>query len=245
MSNKNLSTIAADVITTYGITATNVINSYRFGGERLIGFVDERFASAVNRGASALNKEMRSNLIGNQQRFSGYSIKGVHFGTDRAQRVVGIAVDLATKSVGFVADKAERIDRAANINALETLNRVVMPAAIVVSKVADSIEEGSSELVKRVSGKAMPAKAVATRKLNATTRKAAATRKRVTKAATKRVSKAVADSATGTSNAARRVARKAKTATKRVGTAVAGTATDASNAARRVARKAKATAKAA
>ena len=245
MSTKNLSSVATDVIATYGITATNVINSYRFGGERLIGFVDERFATAVNRGASALNKGLRSNLIGSQQRVSGYSIKGVHMGTDSAQRVVGFAVDLATKGVSFVAANAERIDRAANLGALKTLNSVAMPAAIVVSTVADRIEEGSSKLVKRVSGKAMPAKAVATRKLNAATRKAAATRKRVTKAATKRVSKAVADSATGTSNAARRVARKAKTATKRVGTAVAGTATDASNAARRVARKAKATAKAA
>ncbi len=245
MSTKNLSSVATDVIATYGITATNIINSYRFGGERLIGYVDERFATAVNRGASALNKDIRSNLIGNQQRFSGYSIKGVHFGTDRAQRVVGFAVDLATKGVSLVATNAERIDRAAKLSALETLNSVAMPAAIVVSKVADRIEEGSSKLVQRVSGKAMPAKAVATRKLDAATRKAAATRKRVTKAATKRVSEAVAESATETSNAARRIARKAKTASKRVGTAVADTATDASNAARSVARKAKATAEAA
>ena len=31
MSQKNLSTVATDVIATNGITATNVINSYRFG----------------------------------------------------------------------------------------------------------------------------------------------------------------------------------------------------------------------
>ena len=243
--NQNLSSVATDVITTYGITATNVINSYRFGGERLIGFVDERFAMAVNNGASALNKKIRANLIDNQQRISSYSVKGVHAGTDRAQQVVGFAVDLATKGVGFVAANAERIDRAVNMNALKTLNTVAMPVAVVVSTVADRIEEGSSLLVKRVSGKAMPAKAVATRKLSATTRQAAATRNRITKTATTRVSKVVADSATETSNAARRVARSATTASNRVGTAVSDTATDASNAARRVARKAKATAQAA
>ena len=38
MSNKNLSTVATEVIAAYGITATNVINSYRYGGERLFGF---------------------------------------------------------------------------------------------------------------------------------------------------------------------------------------------------------------
>ncbi len=136
---------------------------------------------------------LRSNLIGTQQRVSGYYVKGVHFGTERAQSVVGAAVDLATKGVSIVAANAERFDRAANLNALDTLNRVVLPAAHVVSMVAERIEEGSSKLVRRVAGKPVPAKAVATRKLNAATRKAAATRKRVTKTATKRVSKAVAE----------------------------------------------------
>ncbi|MEO7917022.1 MAG: hypothetical protein ABIR16_05210, partial [Dokdonella sp.] len=162
MSRKNLSSVATDVIATYGITATNVINSYQFGGERIVGFVDQRFAAAVNRGAAALRKDLRSNLIGTQQRVSRYCIKGVKFGTERAQNVVGVAVDLATKGVSLVAANAERFDRAANLNALATLNRVAMPAADLVMKVAERIEVRSSELVKRVSGKEMPAKALAT-----------------------------------------------------------------------------------
>lgn len=214
MSSKNLSSVATDVITTYGITAANVINTYRFGGERIAGYVDERFANAVNRGASVLRNDIRSNLIGNQQRVSGYYVRGVHFGTDRAQSAVGVAVDLATKGVSLVAQNAERLDRLANLNALGTLNRVVMPAAKVVSIVAGRIEEGSSKLVIRVAGKPVPAKAVATRQLNSTTRKAAATRKHVTKVATKRVSKAVAETATKTSNVARRVASKASATAK-------------------------------
>jgi hypothetical protein len=240
MTNKNLSSVATDVIATYGITATNVINTYRFGGERVAGFVDQRFASVVNRGAAALRKDLRLNLIDSQQRVSGYCVKGVHFGTDQAQNAVGVAVDLATKGVSLVATNAERIDRAANLNALATLNRVAMPAADLVNRVAERIEEGSSELVKRVSGKAMPAKALATRRLKASTSKATATRKRVTTAATRKANEIVAETATETSNAARRVARQARAAGKRVVTAVADTATETSNAARRVARKAEA-----
>ena len=226
MSNKSLS---------------SVINTYRFGGERIAGFVDQRFAAVVNRGGAALRKELRSNLIGSQQRISGYYVKGVHFGTDRAESVVGVAVDLATKSVSMLAANADRIDRAANLNALSKLSRVAMPAADLVVKVADRLEEGSSELVKRVSGKPMPAKALATRKLTAATDKATATRKRVTKAATRKAGKLVAEAATETSNAARRVARKTRTTGKRVVSAVADTATTTSNVARRVARKAEAT----
>lgn len=233
MSNKNLSTVATEVIAAYGITATNIVNSYRYGGDRLVGFVDARFASVVNRGAAAL----RSNLIGAQQRVTGYYVKGVHVGTDRVQSIVGVAVDLATKGVGLVAEGAVRLDRAANVNALDTLNRVVRPAAQGVSLVAERIEEGSSALVRLVAGTPVPAKALATRKLKATTRKAAAARKRITKTATREVSQAVADTATSASNAARRVARQAKTTTERVNKAVAETATQTSNAARRVARR--------
>ena len=245
MSQKNLSTVATDVIATYGITATNVINSYRFGGERVAGFVDQRFAAAVNRGGSAFRKDLRSNLIDSQQRVSSYCVKGVHFGTDQAETVVGVAVDLATKGVSLMAANAARIDRATKLNALDRLNRVAMPAADLVVKVAERIEEGSSELVKRVSGKAMPAKALATLKLKAATSKASASRKRVTKAVTRKASNLVATTATDASNAALRVSRKIQTAGKQAVNAVANTATGTSNAARRVARKAKATAKAA
>lgn len=239
MSQKNLSTVATDVIATYGITATNVINSYRFGGERVVGFVDQRFAAAVNRGASALRKDLRSNLIDSQQRFSSYYVKGIHFGTDKAETVVGVAVDLATKGVSLLAENAERIDRATNLNALATLSRAAMPAAELVNKVAERIEEGSSELVRRVSGKDMPAKALATIKLKAATSEATANRKRVTKAATRKVSAVVAEAANETSNAARRAARKIQTTGEQAVNAVAETATETSNAARRAARKIK------
>jgi hypothetical protein len=242
MSQKNLSSVATDVIATCGITATNIINSYRFGGERIAGFVDQRFAAAVNRGAAALRKGLRSNLIGSQQRVSGYYVKGVHIGTDRAENVVGVAVDLATKGVSLVATNAGRIDRAAKLNALTRLNRVAMPVADLVIKVAERIEEGSSELVKRVSGKAMPAKALATRKLKSSTAKATATRKRVTKAATRKAEAIITDTVTETSKVARRVKRTTRATGRQLLTAVADTATETSNVARRVARKAKATA---
>ena len=256
MSTKNLSTVATQVIETYGITATNVINSYRYGGERIVEFFDERFASVVEGSAPALSKGTRSGLIDSQRRVSGFYVKGLHFGTDRAQSVVGVAVDLATKGVSIVASGATRLDRSANLNALDQLNRVVMPAATLLSNVAERIEEGSSKWVTRVSGKPMPAKALATRKLKTTTRKAAATRKRVTqkisKEVTQQMDKAVETGDQITQAATQQVnkavaARKkiTKTATKRVSKAVADTATQTSNAARRVARKAEGVADAA
>jgi hypothetical protein len=248
MSTKNLSTVATQVIEASGMAATNVINSYRFGGERVIGYFDERFASAVSRGASSLGKSTRSSLIDNQQRVSGFYVKGLRLGTDRAQSAVGVAVDLATKGVSLVATNAKRLDSRVNLNALDKLTRVAMPAATLLSSVAERLEEGTTELVKRVAGKTMPAKAVATRKLNASKRKAAATRRQVTKAASHQVDQAVAARKKITKTATKQVNKAVATRkqiTKRVSKAVADTATQTSNAARRVARKAESAASAA
>ena len=249
MSNKNLSTVATQVIEAYGITATNVINTYRFGGERVVGFIDERFASAVGRSAPTLSNGTRATLIDGQQRVSGFYVKGLHFGTDRAQSVVGVAVDLATKGVSIVATNATRLDRQTNLNALDKLNRVVMPAASLLNSMAVGIEEGSTELVKRVAGQSMPAKAIATRKLNTATRKAATTRKRVARVAAQQVDDAVETGEKIAKTAKKQVNKQVnkavatrkkmvKTATKRVSNAVADTATQTSNAARRVSRRA-------
>lgn len=263
MSAKNLSTIANDLIESYGITATKVINAYRFGGERVIGFVDTRLASAVSGVPSAFGKNLRTNLVAGQKRVSSYAVKGLHWGTVGVQRAVGVAVDLATKGVSVMAAGAVRVESAAKLNALDTLNRVVMPAAGLVSQMADKLEGGSSELVKRVAGKAMPAKALATRKLSATTRKAAVARKNITRTAkqqVKQVTRAAQEQVNEVQATRKRATRKARvqvnqavaagqklkrTATQRVSRAVAETATETSNAARRVARKAKATAAAA
>jgi len=249
MSNKHLSTVATQVIEAYGITATNVINTYRFGGERVIGFIDDRFASVMDRSASTLSTGTRSTLIDGQQRVSGFYVKGLHFGTDRAQSVVGVAVDLATKGVSIVATNATRLDRQTNLNALDKLNRVVMPAASLLNSMAVGIEEGSTELVKRVAGQSMPAKAIATRKLNTATRKAATTRKRVARVAAQQVDDAVETGEKIAKTAKKQVNKQVnkavatrkkmvKTATKRVSNAVADTATQTSNAARRVSRRA-------
>jgi hypothetical protein len=194
MSKKSLSSVATAVIESYGNTAINVINAYRVGGERVIGFVDQRFETAVNAGGARLSDELRSNLIDTEKRISGYYAKGLQFGTERAESAVNTAVELANKGVDRMAANAERFDQATNLGALELINRMALPAATAVSGVVERLEEGSSQLVKKVAGKpavvkAAVKKAKAVRKTAArtvarTAKKAAATKKTVVRKAT-------------------------------------------------------------
>jgi hypothetical protein len=161
MTTKNLSSVATAVIESYGNTAMNMIHAYRLGGQRVIGFVDQRFEAVVNAGGTRLGDELRTNLIGTEKRISSYYTRGLQFGAERAETTVGAAVELANKGVVRIAANAERFDQATNFGALDMLNRVAMPAAKAVSEVVVRIEEGSSQLVKRVTGKSVVVKTAA------------------------------------------------------------------------------------
>ena len=181
--SKSLSNVTTAVIASYGNTALNLINAYRVGGERVIGFVDQRFERAVNTGAARLSDELRSNLIGTEKRLSGYYVKGLQIGTERAESAVSSAIEFASKGVDRLAANAERFDQATKLGALEMINRVALPAAQAVSQVVERIEEGSSELVKKVAGE--PAVTKAAKK--AVAKKAKTVRKTVAKTAKKAV----------------------------------------------------------
>ena len=189
MSSKNLYSVAAAVIESYGNTAVNLINAYRVGGERVIGFVDQRFASAVNTGAARLSDELRANLIGTEKRISSYYTRGLQFGSERAESAVSTAVEFASKGVDRLAANAERFEQATKLGAMPLFQRVALPAAEAVSQVVVRFEEGSSQLVKKVAGQPAVVKAAkkpvkAVRKTAAkTAKKAVATQKAVVRKA--------------------------------------------------------------
>ena len=183
--SKNLSSVAVAVIESYGNTAINLINAYRVGGERVIGFVDQRFEAAVNTGAARLSEELRSNLIDTEKRISGYYARGLQFGSERAESAVSTVIELANKGVDRIAANAERFDQATKLGAIEAINRLALPAATAMSEVVERIEEGSSQLAKRVAGEPAVVKAVAKKAKTVkkavakTAKKAAATKKTV------------------------------------------------------------------
>lgn len=165
MSTNSLAAVADTVIDAYGQTAKNMIQAYRIGGERVIGYADQRWDAAINAGAARLSEEWRDNLLQTRERISGYYTKGLHFGTDRAETAVSTAVDFAHKGVERLSANAERFDEATKLGAVDAFNRVALPAANALSKVVNRIEEGSNQLLERVAGEpAVVKSAVATKR---------------------------------------------------------------------------------
>lgn len=149
MSAKNLSTVATDIVETYGKTAINTITSYRVGTARLLDFVDERMASAAVGRVSRLGTELRSGVLIAKRRARNLTIEGLMRGTDRAQEVVTAAVVLASRGIERFATRADRIDRI-TVSAVDMLARAALPAANAVSRVAERVESGSDQLARRI-----------------------------------------------------------------------------------------------
>jgi hypothetical protein len=153
MTTQNLSAVTTNVIESYGNTARNVINAYRVGNERALGYVDQRWTSAVMNTGKRLTAEVRNNALAAQKKLSGYYAKGLSLTTDGADTAIAKAVALAAKGVQQVAANAARFEKSTGVTALNKIAVAVVPAAQSISKVAVKIEAQSSHLMNTVAGR--------------------------------------------------------------------------------------------
>jgi hypothetical protein len=153
MTSRTLSTAATQLIETYGNTARNVINAYRAGNERVVGFMDQRWESAVVRSGKKLSAEVRGNALLAQKKFSAYYTQGYTMATDGADVLVAKAVALAGKGIDQATANAGQFENKTGVKALQTLALVVLPAIEAVNKVAGTLEKQSIVLADKLAGK--------------------------------------------------------------------------------------------
>jgi hypothetical protein len=174
MSAKNLATVTNELIVSYGNTAKNVIQAYRVGNARITRFVDQRWATAVDKMGSQLSSEIRSNALAAEQKVTGYYTKSISLGTDGADMAVSKVIELAGKGVTQAAANANRFEKATGLTALTTIATAAVPAAVAVSGVASRIEAKSDQLVRKIAGAKPKAKRAVAKRVTASKPRAAA-----------------------------------------------------------------------
>ncbi len=152
MHTQNLSSVACDLIQTYGNTAKNLVNAYRVGNERVAGIVEQRWETALSKSAKQLSAEVRNNALSAEKKISGYYIKGITLYSDGADLAINRAVQLAAKGVQQVAVNATKFEKATGTKTLNKIAVAAVPAVVAVSKVAQKIEARSTQLVKAAAG---------------------------------------------------------------------------------------------
>jgi hypothetical protein len=152
MSAKNLSTVANDLIESYGNTALNVIQAYRAGGERVVSLLEQRWNQALKQSRSELSAETAKNASAAQAAFSAYYTKGLLLTTSGAEQVVSQLVKVAEAGVERAAANASLFEEKTGVTTLNTLAQVTAPGALALSKLAAQIEQKSAELAGKIAG---------------------------------------------------------------------------------------------
>ncbi len=152
MTAKNLSTVAADIIESYGNTAKNVIDAYRAGGERAVSLLEQRWNAALKQSRSQLTAEVAKNASAAQLAFSVYYTKGLTTTTKGAEQVVNQLVKLAGLGVERVAANANLFEEKTGMTTLNTLAEVTKPGVTALSNLASTIEQKSAQLASKIAG---------------------------------------------------------------------------------------------
>ena len=152
MTAKNLSTVAADLIESYGNTAKNVIDAYRAGGERAVSLLEQRWNRAMKQSRSELTAETAKNAAAAQMAFSAYYSKGLDLTTSGATQVVSQLVKALEQGVERVAANASAFEEKTGMTTLNTLAAVTAPGALALSKLASKIEQKTAALASKIAG---------------------------------------------------------------------------------------------
>lgn len=152
MSAQNLSTVAADLIESYGNTANNVIDAYRASGERMVGLLEQRWQAALKESRSQLTADVAKNATAAQLAFSVYYSKGLTQTSRGAQEWVSQFVKLAGSGIERLAANASRLEEKTGVTALHTLAQASLPGAAALSKLAIQIEQKSADLASKIAG---------------------------------------------------------------------------------------------
>ncbi len=152
MSAKNLSTVATDLIESYGNTAKNVIDAYRAGGERVVTVLEQRWNRALKESRSQLTAEVAKNASAAQLAFSVLYTKGLTQTSNGAQQLVSQVVKLLDAGVERAAANAALFEEKTGVAALSTLANATAPGALLLSKVAIKIEQKTADLASKIAG---------------------------------------------------------------------------------------------
>ena len=150
MTAKNFSTVATDVIESYGNTAKNVIDAYQAGGERVVTSLEQRWNSALKQSRSQLSSEVAKNAANAQAVFSSFYVKGLMQTAKGAQMAVNQLVKLAEASVERAAANASAFEVKTGMTTLTTLAETAKPGAVLLSQLAAKVEQKSAALADRL-----------------------------------------------------------------------------------------------
>lgn len=152
MSARNLSSLASELIVSYGNSANNLIAACQAGGERMVSLLEQRWNEALRQSRSELSAETARNAAAAQLAFSVVYTQGLNLTASGARQLVNQLVKLAETGIERVAANASAFEKKTGVKMLDTLARASTPGVLALGKLAAQIEQGTADLAHKISG---------------------------------------------------------------------------------------------
>jgi hypothetical protein len=165
MPHPNLASATAQLVETSGNTARNMITACRVGNARVVGFMDQRWESALDRSGKKLSTEVRGNALRAQRTLSALYTQGYTLATDGADALVGKAIALAGMGIHQAAANASQFQKKTGVKTLQSLAQVAVPAVAAVTQWATTLEKQSGRLANTLAGKDAAVKVAAVKRV--------------------------------------------------------------------------------
>ena len=165
MQHPTLASATTQLVETSGNTARNVITACRVGNARVVGFMDQRWASALDRSSKKLSTEVRANALRAQKTLSALYTQGYTLATDGADALVGKAIALAGLGIHQAAANAGQFQKKTGVKTLHTLAQAAVPAVATVTQWATTLEKRSGRLANTLAGKDASVKVAAVKRV--------------------------------------------------------------------------------
>lgn len=151
-TQRPLNAIAIDVVGQYNDAAKHLVAAYRNGTRRAVAGASGRYEQLLNaRPLPLLNDELKSRLIGTEQRVAGAVVDAVERSSEGAERLADRLAQGAVAGLEAFDARTAWTDDMLVTSALRTLNT---PAANLSLQVAGKVAEVSRRLSERVAGEA-------------------------------------------------------------------------------------------
>lgn len=151
MSTQTLNGVAIDALSQYRLAGKHLVEAYRLGTRRIVGQINDRYASALTtRSLPLVSEAIKASLIDAQRQISGLVDSGVAMASDRADQAIDWLANGAADGIKRVADTSARIEAAFASPAVEQVRKLNLPVAQMSLALAERLADGSKRLAERV-----------------------------------------------------------------------------------------------
>jgi hypothetical protein len=153
MASESLSSVVLEILENNLKTGKSVIESYRKGGQKLASKIESGWVTVVDKGASRLDKKIRTRLVDGGQKVTNFVSDRVAGVSDTAGSALDKVYDRAAKAVETVSSRVEGVNNEYASKYFDYVGKVTLPGAKLALNLSNRLANGVDTIYGKAAAK--------------------------------------------------------------------------------------------